>query len=368
MEKVKKTAEAQREKETNTLLDRLIARAGGLNKVEQMIAARRAERSEKPEKESEGESRILSADQKADLARGEKEAKVVQETRGQYRVDERDPSRVLTEIATKRDGATIRADYTYNDAGKLSRKVTEEVSGYAKYKTIENMHYDPDGQLVETHDTRSITRPGHEPMGLYRDVLYLADNDPQLQDPMVLGDLLKKFSSIQVKDAHDAIVAEYGSSGFSHKTSAGEYSGNAVNTKKQFTHDVKGRPLTEESYDGPNLVSRYSHVYDDRADGSYTRTRKDIMPNRLAPSADIVQKFDSSNRLIAEQSYNGSVYSQRSYTADGQLASITRRVQQSKDAPLHERAGLTHTEYTYDKNGRQETMTQKELAEPERYQ
>ncbi|MBI4250082.1 hypothetical protein HY622_00635 [Candidatus Uhrbacteria bacterium] len=355
MEKVKKTAEAEQEKASNTLLDRLIAKAGGIEKVKQMLANREAAHQTK-----ENGPSILRDAQREELARGEADAKITQSTRTEYQVDASHPDRILAEITTGQDGATKRVDYTYNGFGNILQKITEEMSGDAKYKTNERYRYDNDGTtVIEEHSTRAVLRSGHEPMGLYKDVLYLADSDERVQDPAALQDLGKQYSFISVKDTNGRVVSEYGRGGYTDKNNAGEYTSNAANTRKQFTHDLKGRVKTEESYDKDKLQLRYSYMYEDRPDGSYTRTRKDITPGKSTPNADSVQQYDSSGRLVAEQNYNGYIISERSYTADGNLARIARRVYHSDKVPMHEKAGWQYTEYSYDKNGREESMTQK---------
>lgn len=67
LEKVKKTAEDQREKEADALLDRLIAKTGGIDKVQKKLDARRAGSGE----EQKRELHILSADQSNELVQKE---------------------------------------------------------------------------------------------------------------------------------------------------------------------------------------------------------------------------------------------------------------------------------------------------------
>lgn len=366
MEKVKKAAEAQREKEADALLDRLIAKAGGIDKVQQKLDARRTGSGEGQKQESH----ILSADQRAELAQGEKDAREVSMTRTEYKVDPNHPERVLSEIITGKDGLTKRIDYTYNEAGKVSQKRTEEMSGDSKTQTNEMYHYDADGKPTEEHGTRTIFRPGLEPMGMYRDVLYTTDSDPRLQDPDALKNLGKKYSFIRAKDANGAITTEYGygPDGFSGKNNSGEYVNNSADRKTQFSYDHKGRHKTAEGYDGAQLNSRYSYAYQDRPDGSYTATVKDITPNKSKPDADRVQEYDSNGRLMAEQNFNGNVFSERTYTADGKLSTISRRVKLAEGVPDYTKINYRHggkiyTAYTYDKSGRQESVTQKALPE-----
>ncbi len=305
---------------------------------------------------------LLAPDQVDDIAKGESESRVNSQSRTEYQVDPNNKDRVLAEITTHEDGGITRVNYTYNDAGKLSQMgKSERHKDGTEYKQTDNYVYDRDGNLTETHDTRSQLKEGLPPMGWHRDMVYLSESDPRLSDPQQLKALGSVFSYIEIKNAAGKVVESYGDKGFDNKDTSANYARNSTDKRTAITYDFKGRELVKDVFDGGKKLLGYAYSYKDNPDGSYIKTTKHL--GETTQRSDVVQEYDSRGNLISEHRNGGKILAFRTYTPDGKLQKISQRTQFGANDVFGMKPGWHYTEYTYNKDGRQDSVTQKEALE-----
>lgn len=357
LSKARATAETKRVEQASSLLDKLIQTIG-LEGIKKLI-------SQKESKKNSEAHHLLSSNEQANITSGESGAKTTAQYWTEYKLDENNPDRILAEIITGADGSVKKVDYTYDDQGMLKRRITSnKQENGTETRMDEGFQYDTNGKLETEHSTRSLHKPGEQMIGYYKDILYLRESDPRLANPAQLKPLGTEFSQILVTDNENHLVEKYGFGGFDTKTPSGEYRNNAIDQKTTYTYDLKGRVLTEDHKSDGKLTTRYSFSYQDNPDGSYTKTRKDIGPNKekYGVQADTTQEYDSRGNLIAEKYDDGKNLKMYTRDKEGRPLKISRRILSGADSG-RTNPGWQYAEYTYDTIGRQSALVQKEQLE-----